>query len=65
MTGLIDRILGRTKKAVADVTDDPGLRREGAIDERKADAKEELAQAEAEADRRAHEIAALERKTAS
>ena len=65
MTGLIDRILGRTKKAAGDIANDPGLRREGQLDERKADAKEELAQAQGEADRRAEEVANLERKTAN
>ena len=64
MSGLIDRLLGRTKKAVGDVTDDPGLRREGQLDERKADAKDDLAQAEQQADRKAQEVADLERKTA-
>jgi len=64
MGGLIDRILGRTKKAAGDLADDPGLRREGQLDERKADAKEDLARAQTEADRRAEEVANLERKTA-
>ena len=65
MTGLIDRILGRTKKAVGDIAGDRGLRREGELDERKADAKEDLARAQGEADRRAEEVANLERKTAN
>jgi len=64
MTSLIDRILGRTKKAVGDIADDPELRRQGIQEERKADAKEELASAEREADRKAEEVADLERKTA-
>jgi uncharacterized protein YjbJ (UPF0337 family) len=65
MTGLIDRILGRTKKAAGDLADDPALRQEGIQEERKADAKEDLAQAEREADRKADEVADLERKTSS
>ena len=63
MTGLLDRILGRTKKAAGDLADDPGLRREGATEERKADAKEGLEEAHREADRRAEEVARLERET--
>lgn len=64
MTGLIDRITGRVKKAAGDLTDDPTLRRQGIQEERKADAKEELARAQREADRRADEVARLERETA-
>jgi uncharacterized protein YjbJ (UPF0337 family) len=63
MAGLIDRITGRFKKAAADLTDDPNLRREGAREERKADAKEELAEAQRRADAKADEIARLERET--
>jgi uncharacterized protein YjbJ (UPF0337 family) len=63
MAGLIDRILGRFKQAAGDVADDPQLRRQGLQEERKADAKEELAQAQREADRKADEIARLERET--
>ena len=61
MAGLIDRITGRFKRAAGDLADDAQLRREGVREERKADAKEELAQAQREADRRAEEIARLER----
>ena len=64
MTSIIDRILGRTKKAAGDIADDPELRREGLQEERKADAKDELAQAQQKADRKAEEVADLERKTA-
>ena len=61
MAGLIDRITGRFKRAAGDLADDAQLRREGVREERKADAKEELAEAQREADRRAEEIARLER----
>jgi uncharacterized protein YjbJ (UPF0337 family) len=64
MSGLIDRITGRTKKVAADLTGDSNLRRQGILEERKADAKEELAQAQREADRHAEEIARLERESA-
>jgi uncharacterized protein YjbJ (UPF0337 family) len=63
MSGLIDRILGRSKKAAGDLADDPGLRRQGVTDERKADAKENLEEAHREADRRAEEVARLESET--
>jgi len=63
MSGLIDRILGRSKKAAGDLADDPSLRRQGVTDERKADAKENLEEAHREADRRAEEVARLESET--
>ena len=60
---IIDKITGRTKKAAGDLADDPKLRREGAREERKGEAKEELAQAHDETDRKAEEVADLERRT--
>jgi uncharacterized protein YjbJ (UPF0337 family) len=64
MAGLIDRITGRVKKAAGDLAGDPKLRQDGVRDERKADAKEELTEAQREADRRAEEVARLERESA-
>ena len=60
---LIDKITGRTKKAAGDLTDNPSLRREGQREERKGEAKEELADAHEKTDRKAEEVADLERKT--
>ncbi len=60
---LLDKILGRTKKTVGEVADDPGLRREGAREERKGEAKDELTTAQEKADRKAEEVANLERRT--
>jgi uncharacterized protein YjbJ (UPF0337 family) len=60
---IIDKITGRTKKAAGDLADDASLRREGAQEERKGEAKEELADAHAKADAKAEEVANLERKT--
>jgi uncharacterized protein YjbJ (UPF0337 family) len=60
---IIDKIMGRTKKAAGDLADDPGLRRQGRQEERKGEAKEELAEAHAKADSKAEEVANLERKT--
>jgi uncharacterized protein YjbJ (UPF0337 family) len=64
MSGLVDRITGRVKKAAGDLKDDPKLREQGAREEQKADAKEALARAQREADERAEEVARLERESA-
>ena len=58
---LIDKVVGRLKQAAGDVADDPGLRREGVIDERKGEAKEELRESERKVERKAAEVADLER----
>jgi uncharacterized protein YjbJ (UPF0337 family) len=60
---IIDKITGKAKQAAGDVADDPSLRREGLKEERKGDAKDELAKAEAKADDKADEVADLERRT--
>jgi uncharacterized protein YjbJ (UPF0337 family) len=60
---ITDKITGRIKKAAGDLKDDPSLRREGRQEERKGEAKEELADAHEKADRKAEEVADLERKT--
>jgi uncharacterized protein YjbJ (UPF0337 family) len=60
---LIDKITGRTKKAVGDLADDPSLRREGAREERKGEEKENLARAQDKVEEKAQEVADLERKT--
>jgi uncharacterized protein YjbJ (UPF0337 family) len=60
---LTDKISGRVKQAAGDLVDDPSLRRQGREEERKAEAKEELAEAHEQADRKAEEVANLERKT--
>lgn len=60
---LIDKITGRAKKAAGDLADDASLRREGRQEERKGEAKDELAQEQDRADRKAEEVANLERKT--
>ena len=61
--GLLDKITGRTKKAAGDLAGDASLRREGRQEERKGEAKDELAQAHEKTDRKAEEVANLERKT--
>jgi uncharacterized protein YjbJ (UPF0337 family) len=60
---LTDKITGKLKQAAGDVADDPSLRREGKQEQRKGDAKDELARTEERADRKAEEVADLERKT--
>jgi uncharacterized protein YjbJ (UPF0337 family) len=62
VSGVIDKISGKFKQLIGDVADDPGLRGEGLTEERKGQAKEELAETEQRADRKAEEIAALERR---
>jgi uncharacterized protein YjbJ (UPF0337 family) len=61
--GLIDKLTGRAKKAAGDLADDPSLRRQGRQEERKGEAKDELARAHERADAKAEEVANLERKT--
>jgi uncharacterized protein YjbJ (UPF0337 family) len=60
---ITDKITGRVKKAAGDLMDDPSTRREGAREERKGEAKEDLDRAHDAADRKAEEVANLERKT--
>ena len=60
---IIDKITGKAKQAAGDVADDPSLRRQGLREEEKGEKKEELDRSEKEADRKAAEVADLERKT--
>jgi uncharacterized protein YjbJ (UPF0337 family) len=60
---ITDKITGRIKKAAGDLADDPSLRREGRTEERKGEAKDELARSQEQADRKAEEVANLERRT--
>jgi uncharacterized protein YjbJ (UPF0337 family) len=60
---LFDKLTGRTKKAAGDLADDPSLRREGAREEEKGEKKEQLDRAHERADKKAQEVADLERKT--
>ncbi len=60
---IIDKLTGKAKQAAGDITDDGSLRREGKDEERKGEKKEELNHAEEKADRKAEEVADLERKT--
>lgn len=61
--GLMDKITGRGKKAAGELTDDASLKRKGTNEERKGKAKDELADAEEKADRKADEVAERERQS--
>ena len=61
--GLQDKITGKAKQVVGDITGDSETRREGIDEERKGEKKDELNRAEDRADQKAAEVADLERKT--
>ena len=61
--GLMDKISGRAKQAAGDITGDADTKRQGKQEERKGDAKDELAQQQEKEERKADEVANLERKT--
>ena len=61
--GLIDKLTGRAKKAAGDLAGDPSLRREGRQEERKGEAKEDLARAQDKVEEKAADVADLERRT--
>jgi len=58
-----DKISGRVKKAVGDLTDDADMRQQGRKEERKGEAKEEMARHEERAQEKADEVETLERRT--
>ena len=61
--GITDKITGRAKQAVGDLTGDADTKRQGEKEERKGDVKEDAAQAENEAAAKREEAADLERET--
>jgi uncharacterized protein YjbJ (UPF0337 family) len=61
--GLMDKIAGRVKKTAGEMTDDKKVQREGALQERKGEAKDDLDRADDQAERKAEEVADLERRT--
>ena len=61
--GITDKVSGKIKQAAGDLTGDADTRREGVLEERKADAKDERARAEELAERKEAEVADLERRT--
>jgi uncharacterized protein YjbJ (UPF0337 family) len=60
---IFDKISGRAKKAAGDLADDASLRREGRREERKGEAKEDLEKTRDRFERKADEVADLERRT--
>ena len=60
---ITDKITGRFKKAAGDLADDASLRRQGRDEERKGETKEELDRSRERSDRKAEEVADLERRT--
>lgn len=60
---IFDKLTGKAKQAAGDLTDNAGMRREGRREERKGEKKEQLDDAQERADRKAEEVADLERKT--
>ena len=60
---IVDKVTGRTKKAAGDLTGDGSLRREGAREERKGQAKDELNKTQDKLQDKAAEVSDLERKT--
>ena len=61
--GITDKVTGKAKQAIGDITGDDETRREGQQEELKGEKKEELDHAEEKADQKAGEVADLERKT--
>lgn len=61
--GIMDKITGRAKQAAGDITGDADTKRQGRQEERKGEAKDELARTQEQADAKADEVANLERKT--
>jgi len=59
--GLKDKVTGRLKQAAGDLKGDEALRRQGADEERKADAEEELEAAHDEVTERAVRVQDAER----
>jgi uncharacterized protein YjbJ (UPF0337 family) len=60
---ILDKITGRAKKAAGDVTGDSSMRRKGSREERKGEEKEKLAKAQDRVEKKAQDVADLERKT--
>jgi uncharacterized protein YjbJ (UPF0337 family) len=59
----VDKLKGRVKEAAGDLLDDAELRRKGRMEQRKAEARDDLARTEEEADRKAEEVSDMERRT--
>jgi uncharacterized protein YjbJ (UPF0337 family) len=60
---MLDKITGRAQKAAGDLANDESLRRQGRQEERKGEAKDDLAEAQEKAQAKTQEVADLERTT--
>ncbi len=60
---ILDKIMGRGKKAAGDLTDDASLRQQGRREERKGEEKEKLAEAQERVEEKSAEVDDLERRT--
>ena len=60
---ILDKIMGRTKKAVGDLTGNRSLRSQGRREERKGEEKEKLAEAQERVEDKSQDVADLERRT--
>ena len=63
MGSITDKVTGRVKQAVGDLTGDEETHRQGRREERKGDVKDQAQRAEDQASRKRAEAADLERKT--
>ncbi len=63
MGDITDKVTGRVKEAAGDLTNNASLKREGNKEERKGEAKDELAAQQNKAEAKAEEVKNLERKT--
>jgi uncharacterized protein YjbJ (UPF0337 family) len=61
--GITDKVTGRVKQAAGDLLGDESLHRRGKNEERKAEAREELAREQERVERKAAEVEELERLT--
>jgi uncharacterized protein YjbJ (UPF0337 family) len=61
--GITDKITGRAKQAVGDITGDQDTKRQGEKEELKGDVKEDAAEAENKAAAKREQAADLERQT--
>ena len=58
-----DKLKGRVKEAAGDLVDDAEMRRKGRLQQREAEARDELARTKEEAERKAAEVEEMERRT--
>jgi len=61
--GITDKVTGRAKQAMGDLTGNKSTAREGQAEEQKGEAKEEAAHAQEAADEKSREASRLENQT--